>query len=243
MNITTKAQAKTITSALRRELKELTKAPGELSHNDCLTIMANALGFPSWNAWESQLVDAPVEKKTEPAPVVSKMKYPLVHSGEFDFISRFEDGRAFAGNFTPLVGTADRLYATGLVTSVGRIEDGPDGKPQLKIAGDRAELDWDSQATRMRPDGYQVWLDDSAGEYSSGQMILAPEDCGDLYEDEDLEVREPLLKAFLTFFDEYPAWAAVAKKGKYSKIEEIIGFSLTEKEQVVLSARLADNAN
>lgn len=68
MEITTKVQAKAIVSALRRELKTFDKAAGAISHNEALTVLAKAMGFTSWNAWESSLADskqAPVKAEAE----------------------------------------------------------------------------------------------------------------------------------------------------------------------------------
>jgi hypothetical protein len=68
LNIVSKEKAKTLVSALRRELQALNKGTAALSHNDCLTVLAKAQGFASWNAWEATL---PSEKQE---PELSK--YP-----------------------------------------------------------------------------------------------------------------------------------------------------------------------
>lgn len=229
MQIITKAQAKTVVSALRREIKALGKGPEELSHTDCLTLTAKALGFASWNAWEASLLEAAAEK---PAPVESK--YPLVNNGDFDFISPDEAGKAFSGDFVPLASTADVVEATAGFTVVTRASSDGSLTPDFDGGSD---VDWDSQETRLNAQGHGIWLCEDGEEFSEGQVVIAPEECYEPYEDEELPVRPKLIQAFLDYFAEERIDAA-ALKGKFGKIAEVIGFELTMKEEEELRAKV-----
>lgn len=234
MQITTKVQAKTVVSALRREIKALGKGPEQLSHNDCLTLTAKALGFASWNAWEASLLDAATEK-----PVAAVSKYPLVNNGDFDFVSPGVHGKAFSGHLAQLVGTDDTVCATALVTSVAR--DGSEGELDLSHEGS-SDVDWDSQKTRKNKQGFDCWLDDSADVYSQSQLVIAPEDCYDPFDDEELAIRPKLIQAFLDYFADSRI-DAIALDGIYDTAEEVIGFTLTVNEVAELRAKVEALAN
>ena len=60
-NITTKAQAKTLVSALRREFKTLPGMTELPSHTACLDLVAKAIGFKKWNDWEATLSDVEIQ--------------------------------------------------------------------------------------------------------------------------------------------------------------------------------------
>lgn len=229
MQITTKAQAKTVVSALRREIKALGKGPEQLSHTDCLNLTAKALGFASWNAWEASLLEAAAEK---PAP--AKSKYPLENDGEFDFISPDEEGKAFSGNFVPLTATADIIKASADFNSVTR--DGSNGCLSPEFGGG-SDVDWDSQETRLNARGHGIWLCEDGEEFSEGQVVLAPEECDEPYEDEELPIRSKLIQAFLDYFAEERIDAS-ALNGKFGRVADIIGYELTMKEEVELRAKV-----
>lgn len=236
--ITTKPQAKTIVSALRRELKALDKGTASLSHNDCLAVMAKALGFASWNAWEASLAEG---GNAAPAvvPVPDRPKYPLVNTGDFDFVAPGEDGEAYTGHFRRLEGTLDSLTAKGYVELASRpTADNPDTDGRgihIQDAGG-SDMFWDEQAPVIR-NGFQVWMCEGGDEHSQAQMILVPEGSGDPLDDEDLPVRLKLIDAFVEYFETNEV-DAKAKAGNFSKSERIIGFSLTEKEIEVLTDKL-----
>lgn len=233
MNITTKAQAKTVVSALRREVKTLGKLPSEMSHNDCLTLMAKALGFASWNAWEATLVEASVAVQ----PEVSRTgpRYPLVNTGDFDFVEAGEDGKPFSGRLVEITGTSDTVRVTGGVSTACRPKEG--GIAVFQGSGS-SDVDWDSQKTLTDTLGDDILFDDSAEEYSSAQVVLAPDECYDPYEDEDLPVRAKLIQAFCDYIAEKKIDIA-ALDGDFSAIEGTIGFGLTSKEEEALASRLA----
>jgi hypothetical protein len=236
MQITTKAQAKTIVSSLRREVKALGKAPGTLTHNDCLTLMAKALGFPNWNAWEATLADAPAEKIAKAG--ADAPKYPLVNKGDFDFVSRKEDGKPFSGMFNELEGTSEVILGTTGVMSATR--GNTDSKEDLLVEydGTGTDVDWNSQETQKNKAGYMVWLDPDGNTYSGAQVVLTPEDCADPYEDEELPVRPKLIQAFIDYIAENKV-AAHKLSGDFSAIAEVLGFALTQKEEEVLAKQLA----
>lgn len=236
MKIITTAQAKTAVSALRRELKVLGKAPEALSHNDCLTLMAKAMGFPSWNAWEASLSspDAGSGSAT-PGPQSGEveLKYPLVNRGEFDFIEPDEDGTPFAGDFSELEGTSETILATGVVTSATRnsadAEDSPGG---VRIESDSSETHWDTSET-ITHNGFEVWVDKEGQDRSGAQMILAPLDSSKLYSSRRLPVRPKLVQAFREYFTEQKVEEPLTRAHLISAAK-VIGFALTKKEEAEL---------
>lgn len=230
MQITTKAQAKTVVSALRREIKALGKGPEQLSHTDCLNLTAKALGFASWNAWEASLLEAAIEK---PAPAQSK--YPLENRGDFDFISTAAEGKAFSGAFVPLTATSDIVRVSAPFNTVTR--DGSNGVIRPEFDGSRSNVDWDSQGTRKNAQGHCLWLCESAYEYSEARVVIAPEDCYSPYDDEELPVRPKLIQAYLDYFVEERIDAS-ALNGKFASVAKVIGFKLTLKEKEELLAKV-----
>jgi hypothetical protein len=217
--ITTKPQAKTIVSALRRELKALDKGTTALTHNECLAAL-----------------DEDTNPKSAAAvPATDRPKYPLVNDGQFDFVEAGEYGEIFSGDFTALVGTLDELQARGEINGATRATDG--SGVDLEEAGE-SEVFWDDQSTVER-DGFKVMLDDDGGEHSEAQMVIAPEGTSDPYDDEDLVIRRKLIDAFVEYFAENEI-DKKAREGDFSKAEEVIGFCLTEKEEEALSVRLFD---
>lgn len=235
MNITTKAQAKTVVSALRREIKALGKGPEQLSHTDCLNLTAKALGFASWNAWEASLMETAAEK---PQPEVSK--YPLVNAGDFDFVKHGESGKSFSGLFVPLTMTLEDMSGSCGIETVSRVA----GKasPEVEYDNNGTEVDWDSQVTRKNSQGFRIWLDEDGEEFSSAQAVIAPEDCHEPYEDEELPVRPKLIQAFLDYFAEQKI-DAVALKGDFEAAVDVIGFQLTMAEEAELLAKVESSSN
>jgi hypothetical protein len=235
MQITTKAHAKTIVSALRREFKTLGKNPESLTHNDCLTLMAKALGFPNWNAWEATLTDEPATKAVKPDTAIPK--YPLVNTGDFDFISREEDGKPFTGMFVELEGTSERLLGTAAVNTAtrGNIH----SKEDLELEyGGGTEVHWDSQVVQTNKKGYMLWVTTDGDTVSGAQIVLAPENCGDPYDDEELPIRSKLIQAFMDYAAEQKV--SVHKlSGDFSSIENVLGYALTQKEEEELAKQLA----
>jgi hypothetical protein len=251
--INTKPQAKTIVSALRRELKALDKGTAALSHNDCLAVMAKALGFPSWNAWEATLAEGTdPASKTEAAPATDLPKYPLVNEGQFDFVAPGEDGEAYDGlTFSRLEGTADTMLATAWINSVSRAteefpadEDGH-GNLHVEHAGE-SKMHWDTQEPQER-DGLPIWATESGYEISQARLIIVPASCSEVYDDEDydaerrLPVREKLVEAYIEYFATHEM-DEKAKKGRFDKARKVIGFKLTKAEEKALCLRLSVNA-
>jgi hypothetical protein len=235
MNITTKAQAKTVVSALRREIKALGKGPEQLSHTDCLSLTAKALGFASWNAWEASLMETAAEK---PQPEVSK--YPLVNNGDFDFVGSDTEGKVFSGSFVPLTMTSEAMRGTCGIGAVTRSSD--DGSVDVEYDGNGTAIDYDGQTARKNAQGFAIWLDEGASEFSSAQSVIAPECCDDPEEDEELPVRPKLIQAFLDYFAEHSI-DAVALNGKFGRVAKVIGFSLTMNEKAELQARVESSTN
>jgi hypothetical protein len=225
MQISTKTHAKTLVSALRREIKALGKGPEALTHNDCLNLTAKALGFGSWNAWEASLTEAAV---TPPAP--TEAKYPLRNRGDFDFVGHDDMGAAFSGRFISLTATAEVLRGTAGVNGVCRT--GAIGMLEIEHDGE-TDIDWNSQKTRKNEQGSHIWLDEHENEYSAAQVFVAPEECHSPFDDEELPVRDKLVEAFMTYFlDE--KLDAKAMDGNFSSAEAVLGFSLTQKEITAL---------
>lgn len=241
--ITTKPQAKTIVSALRRELKALDKGTAALSHNDCLTVMAKALGFPSWNAWEATLAED-VSSAPPAASVVggSRPKYPLVNHGQFDFVEEGEDGAPFDGaTLRVLQGTSDIVLATALVNTVRRpTNDNPtdDGSlVHLEHAGD-SEVHWDTQEVQQQ-NNVSLWVNEDGEDVSEARLVIGPEGFDRLYDEEDLPVREKLVDAFVEYYASAGLDADV-QQGNFVRAEKIIGFGLTLAEEAALSERLLE---
>lgn len=229
--ITTKAQAKTIVSALRREFKALNKGPQELSHTDCLGLMAKALGFTSWNAWEATLKDAPAAPKAAATP-----GYPLVNTGQFDFVSPGVDGKPYTGMLSELNGTYERVYGVCPVISMQRSE-GSTGKNDPIEYGGGTTMFWDDQVTLTDKQGFMRWLDSDGDEHCGAQVVLVPEDYhGDVEEGEELPVRDALLAAYLQYLDDRELDGR-ALQGDYSGIADVLGFALTEREAEELATR------
>lgn len=229
MQINTKVQAKTIVSALRREIKTLGKGPEQLSHTDCLNLTAKALGFTSWNAWEASLLDAAVEK-----PAATASKYPLVNNGDFDFVTSGEHGQAFSGFLVRLTGTSEMVFGSNGVDNVWRTEDRTLGS---EYDSNGTDIDWDSQRTRKNLAGAEIWEDEDGNEYSGARLVIAPEGCDDPYEDEELPIRPGLIKAFLDYFAD-EAINAAALQGAYQDAVKVIGYKLTIKETDELRAQV-----
>lgn len=239
--ITTKPQAKTIVSALRRELKALDKSTQALTHNDCLAVMAKALGFPSWNAWEAALAEGEDQSSvTKAAPASDRPKYPLVNEGQFDFVEPGEDGEPFDGlTFNRLEGTSDLIPATACVNFVSRgTPDNPADETGLHIehAGE-SNVGWDEQEVKEK-DGFQLWFVEGGGETPQARLVIAPEGHSDIYNDEDLPVREKLIEAFIEYYSTN-GLDAKAKAGNFDTAEMVIGFGLTNREEEVLANKLS----
>ena len=235
MQITTKAQAKTIVSSLRREIKALKKDPATVSHNDCLTLMAKALGFSNWNTWEASLTAESVEPAIT-APE-EKSKYPLVNHGDFDFVRLGEDGKAFTGrNLWELDGTAEVILARASVNTVRRTGRGNNHSVHIEYDGE-TDIDWNSQITQQNAEGHLIWLDHNDDKSSGAQIVIAPEDCEDPAYDDSLPVRSKLVQAFLDYLTEQSVdTSRIAME--LPDIQEIIGFCLTKKEEAELLKKL-----
>lgn len=233
MQITTKIQAKTLVSSLRRELKTMSKSPDRLSHSDCLTVMARTMGFASWNEWEASLAEAPVQTPVIQEPASdAKPKYPLVNEGQFDFIGKGEPGTPLTGHFQELQGTLEKLAGSCRAEKVTRAPFGV----KIDYCG-RTQVWWEEQKTVIGKDGRVIWVDEDGSEYSEAALVFLPEGYGgDPTDDEDLPVRDALVQAYLDCCAEHGIASSgfVTRRGKLS---HFIGFALTEKEdEAVLHA-------
>ena len=224
LNIVSKEKAKTLVSALRRELQALNKGTAALSHNDCLTVMAKAQGFASWNAWEATL------KSEKPEPVQELPKYPLTNNGEFDFITPGEEGIPLKGDFTSLDGTFELIEAKAYVVSASRavgMHDKGIGGSGLNVQHQGSTTFDDTMETQVQGRNI-MWMPDD-GEMYTGPVILVPKDCGDPQYDETLPVRAKLIEAYLAYYAERGVDDS-ARGGAFYQAEGMLGIHLTERE-------------
>lgn len=235
MQIKSKKEAKTAVSALRREIQNLGKAPQDLSHSDCLTLMAKALGFKSWNAWEATLADD-VPQAAAPAVLVAS-RYPLKNDkGQYDFTKPGEEAVPFTSFFQGLLGTSEQVRGTADIECAVR----KNGAIAVTYAG-RTELDWDSQKT-LKENGEKLWVDESGDDVPESQLILLPtgfeeSDFDYVYEHEELPVRELLVLEFVAYLTTSEAQAkfsgAKTRKAVLKVVDEaenLLGFALTALE-------------
>jgi hypothetical protein len=243
MQIITKKDAKTAVSALRRELKTLGKGPDQLSHSDCLTILAKALGHTSWNEWEAKLVDeAPVAAVPPAAPQPSR--YPLRNEdGRFDFVPRGAEGMPYSSWFERLQGRYEQLHGTALADTAQR------SNGTLHCHGTYTKVDWDSQTPYLK-DGNGIWVSDSGDFVSESRIVLLPEEyyqeSRGLFEDEDLPMRETMVSEFVEYFDTHGTAELLActsdeqREKVFGKAEKVVGFWMTHQEQVEVLSRLQE---
>jgi len=225
LNIVSKEKAKTLVSALRRELQALDKGTASLSHTDCLNVLAKAQGFASWNAWEATLTS----EKAEPAPLLPK--YPLTNNGEFDFIAPGEEGIPLKGDFTSLEGTFELIEAKAYVVSASRAVDPRDkgiGGSGMNVQH-RGSTTFDDTMETQVQDRNIMWLPDD-GEMYTGPVVLVPKDCGDPEYDETLPVRAKLIEAYLAYYAERGVDDS-AREGAFYRAEGMLGIQLTERER------------
>ena len=243
MQITTKVQAKQAASALRRELKELNKAPSELKHNDVLAALAKALGYSSWNEWNASLSaeEAPkASAASEDGDYVSP--YLLTNEGQFDFVAKGEEGSPFGPFFHRIEGTRELIPGTAGLMSAARTK-GHDFDIQYD---GNTDVHWDDQKTVKNQEGADIFVSAGDCDESGNRVVLLPEDYdGDPYSDEELPVREPLLKAFETYCIANGLVDQVAGLEDAASVKEVIneteaklGFALTAKEEVELIHRM-----
>ncbi|VTU42823.1 MULTISPECIES: glyoxalase superfamily protein [unclassified Variovorax] len=237
MYFETKKQAKTTVSALRRELKGFTKPASELSHSECLTILAKALGHKSWNELEAKLPDDSPLRAAAAKPV--ERKYPLKNTGQFDFVKPGEDGKPVHGSFMELIGACELVPGTCSAASATRRKDG------LDFQGDgETELSWDEQHTERNAKGETLWLNGDCKIVPESALVLLPEDYeGDpedddlpwLEDEDELPVRDVLLAAYRTYFAEEGITLTETRslpktKALLEKAAAVIGFALTKWE-------------
>lgn len=229
--ITTVPQAKTAVSALRRELKALSKSSDAFSHSECLELMAKALGFSSWNAWQATLEAGATPVSTDtPEPATSRPKYPLTNNGEYDFIKPGEYGIPLQGDFEPLENTLERVEAKAYVRSACRTIDPMNpgiGGSGLDVEHSGSETFDDTMETETK-DGRIVWVSDDGVDYD-GVVILTSLKHPHPQYDEKLPVRAKLLEAYLEYYAEHGVDDS-AKEGGFEKAEATLGIWLTERE-------------
>lgn len=146
--------------------------------------------------------------------------------GEYDFAIHGNRGKAYASDFTPLLGTWERVYGHAELTSVKRDES---DSLELDYEGS-TEIDYNTQVTIYK-NGERMWLSESMEEVAEPYVILMPRGFdGDF---STLRVRRALvneyvdhlvlLKVTVDNFDE--ALQAAQKQSK---------FSLTEAEKTLV---------
>lgn len=237
-----KKSAKTAVSRLRRELQALVKAPAELTHGECLTLMAKALGFKSWNELAAKLPDAPVTEA--PSAGSTPLKYPAPRlsntDGRFDFIAANEPGTAYGPRLEALQGTSEALAGVADIETTRRDSA---GVLDIQFGGD-TKIFWNDQHT-VREDGERVWVTENDFFLKESMLVLLPEGyTGDPYGDPALPVRHALLdayKAFLTAeglqFEDLPNRELCLSQ--LAAVRYVLGFGLTQKEELELFAQLA----
>lgn len=240
MTIKTKQEAKALTTALRRELKALEKPTQALTHNDCLAVISKALGFASWNALAATLED---EKARPPQSAVieaSAPRYPLTNEGQFDFIAEGELGVPFGPGFEILEGTAERVLGTAAVCVVSR---GEGDHLDIDYAGE-THVDWDSQESLTDKRDVVCWVDDSWNMYPQTRLVILPDEYhGNPFSDEDLPIRDKLVAAFASYFEEYGSAAKEAatpemREKVLNQAEAVVGFDLTKRERQQIAAHV-----
>ncbi|MNR71348.1 hypothetical protein D3C71_19630 [compost metagenome] len=241
-----KKAAKTAVSALRRELKALDKPVQDLSHADCLELLARTLGQKNWNELEARLplgeaMQAPQAPAPSPAPAATQLVayFPsrLVNDGRFDFADRATGGVAVGSRFEPLQGTYER---TPGACSVARARRENGASLKMDHAGG-TEMFWDDQRT-VRERGESVWVDEDGEFLRDSDVVLLPEGFeGDPYEDENLPVREALLDAYQAFLKDKEVALGSSEDEVLSQlnaVRQVLGFALTAREEQVLLSRL-----
>jgi hypothetical protein len=89
----------------------------------------------------------------------------------------------------------------------------------------------------MDKQGFMRWLDHDGDEHGGAQVVLVPEDyCGDVEDGETLPVRDALLAAYLQYIADH---RLDGRAVPYSRIADVLGFALTERESEELDHRLA----
>lgn len=243
MQITTKKDAKTAVSALRRELKALGKRPDQLSHSDCLTLLAKALGHGSWNEWEAKLPEeVPVAEVKPVEPVLSR--YPLRNDdGRFDFVPKGEQGSPYSSWFERLGGLHEQVFGLAGVDSARRTSE------SLKVHYEGGtKIDWDSQKP-VQYEGGAVWVTDGGDKVSNGRVILLPEEyyqeSRDLFEDEELPMREMMVAEFVAYYAAHGVVELLEcesdkqREKVFGKAEKVVGFWMTQQEQTEVLSRLS----
>jgi len=232
-------EVKTVTSALRRELKALgLDAP---SHNQMLEAVAKSFGHKSYAA---MLAAQPQVAPTAPPalkPVVAtpaKGKYDGYElrntRGELDLST---SGALVTGLwFNLATGTSDDIpQCTAGISGASRNADGT-----LDFDHDGGtDVNWDGQFTRKNSRGVQLLCDESADEHPADCYILVPENWGDsvgfdedssinllsqeVVEEYDLRVRDVLVAACLKWLVDKGQVAAALEELDYD--EDFGGFT------------------
>lgn len=221
----------------------------EVTAQSILDQAAQVAGFANWQDLQSQLpavaqevAAIAVPEKGEDSeqaasPDGSPQAQDLIEAdtpplwlenaeGEYDFAIHGNRGEAYASDFTPLLGTWERVYGHAVLTSVKRDES---DSLELDYEGS-TEIDYNTQVT-IHKNGERMWLSESMEEVAEPYVILMPRGFeGDF---STLRVRRALvneyvdhlvlLKVTVDNFDE--ALQAAQKQSK---------FSLTEAEKTLV---------
>lgn len=234
-----KKEAKTLVSAVRRELRKLNKPTDKLTHNECLMVMSIATGHSSWNEWEAKLPEHSARSVAASMPVIAR--YPLVNSGQLDFVAPGEDGiPCNALGLERLPGTCDTMAVTGRVLSASR---SVMGGPLDGINHDEdSNVGWDSQETDTGPDGKSVW-ETGVGGISEASVVLVPR--GDYLEPlpkGDWPVRGPLVDSYVEYFRGACLSPATMGDTTFDAAEAVLGFTATDAERAMIVANFAPAA-
>lgn len=218
-------EAKTAVSTLRRELKKCTKPLSELSHSDCLELLAKALGHKNWQHWEATLMTAP-PATSSPTPT----KYPLVNTGQFDFVAVGEPGAPYSDMLEELGGIAQLVNVYAPVFSARRTASGL----EHETGGSDTEIDWDSTSIRKTPAKENLWCRTDFGTMPEAGVVLVPEDFDGNFK--ELPVRQALVAEYVGYLNSQP-YSDLA--GAIRAAVGVIGFGLTPAETKAVMAGMA----
>lgn len=190
--LNTEREVKALAKGLRRELKASGAQAAALSHTRMLELLARALGQPSYAALQAALASSAVAAGSNAARILRAPPYPLVNTGQFDFV---RSGEVRTGLFAPLRGTLENIPGTALVARVER-DAQKAGRLVPHYEGD-TEVYWDGSEPCRNEYGLALWETDTFEQVSEGQLIVVP--AGFHPDDTTLAVRQALVDAYVTY--------------------------------------------
>lgn len=240
MNIQSQEQVKGIVSALRRELKLLGDKPAsQLSHTECLELLAKAMGRANWNTWKAELPEKRSEQTCAAEPVAAQPPAPEPVAwlpdnlnGEYDFVTTQKRGQLMSGAFLEIKGCWDRLNGVALISSAKR------GAQELDVDwSGETEIIWDDQTTVKNAQGEKLYSDEDGNLVPESQIVLMPRS----FNIEDLPVRNALVEDYLLCLPRFMQDASV--EYAIDRLQDACGIHLTPQEREEVVKRLHEQAN